>query len=386
MSKTRIFVSSTFFDLTQVRDDIRTAISQVGHEPLLSEFPSFPVLPDLSTIENCKRNVRENTDIFVLIVGGRRGSLDPDTKKPITNVEYETAKQHGIDTFVFVSKAVLNLVSVWEKNPSADFSPHVDSPEVFGFIKSIQAEQKWIYSFEYASQIADILKTQLSVFLKYLLDQKKEGKLKPIKEFLDETPRAQQLALERPKYWEHLLTVELLKSKLGRARQRNNDLERGLIYQKSVKMKGEEYIRWFQSKFNDIEAIMHIITTSGETEIPASWGPPGKAGDPLEIQRAADILTSACNGLVDWEIEVGTVHPPEAFGRLKSLMQGLTSQILSEVERFADELGKVFELPNPEEGEHPINLKFDFPENKIQEITNEAARLRRNTHEWIDDY
>jgi hypothetical protein len=386
MGKTRIFVSSTFFDLTQVREDIRTAISQIGHDPLLSEFPSFPVLPDLSTIENCKRNVREHTDIFVLIVGGRRGSLDSDTNKTITNLEYETAKQNGIDTFVFVNKAVLNLVPIWEKNPTADFSPYVDHPEVFSFIKNIQAEQKWIYSFEYASQIADILRIQLSIFLKYLLDQKKEGKLKPLKEFLNETSRAQQLALDRPDFWEHLLTIELLESKLGIIRRRYSDFQRGLIYRKTVRMLGKEYFSWVRSRLDDLLKLTSIFVTSIPAEIPASWGPPGQAGNPLEIQRAVNTLMSAFDALVDWEIELSAVNPPEPFERVKSLMQGLTAQFLDEVERLVEELNKVFELPNPQECEHKINLAFNFPESKIQEITNEIKRLARNADDWIEDY
>jgi hypothetical protein len=64
MSKTRIFVSSTCFDLSQVREDIRNCIVNLGYEPLLSEYPSFPVYPDLSTIENYNKNVRENTNLF----------------------------------------------------------------------------------------------------------------------------------------------------------------------------------------------------------------------------------------------------------------------------------------------------------------------------------
>ena len=142
MSKTRIFVSSTCYDLAPVREEIRNFISDLGHEPLLSEFPSFPVSPDINTIENCQKVIKESSDIFILIVGGRRGSLDPETSKPITNIEFESAKENEIDSFIFIYKPVLNLLSVWEKNPDADFSPQVDYPEVFKFIKKIKPLKK----------------------------------------------------------------------------------------------------------------------------------------------------------------------------------------------------------------------------------------------------
>jgi hypothetical protein len=37
--------------------------------PVLSEFSSFPVDPNLDAIENCRAVVKEKADIFVLAVG-----------------------------------------------------------------------------------------------------------------------------------------------------------------------------------------------------------------------------------------------------------------------------------------------------------------------------
>jgi hypothetical protein len=167
MTRTTIFVSSTFFDLAQVREDIRMTINSLGHEALLSEYPQFPTLPTLDTIENCRQVVR-SSDIFVLIIGGRRGSLAPVSGKTITVLEYETAVQNGIDCFVFVQENVMSLLTVWKNNPAADFAPAVDSAQVFEFVDKIKSAQKWIFTFARASEIAEILKTQLSVFSKTL--------------------------------------------------------------------------------------------------------------------------------------------------------------------------------------------------------------------------
>ncbi len=242
MNRTRIFVSSTFFDLEQVRDDIRATIAQLGHEPLLNEYPSFPVLPNLDTIENCRKAVR-SSDIFVLIVGGRRGSLDPASGKSVTNVEYETAVQSGIDCLIFVNEKLMTLLPVWQKNPETDFSPSVDSPQVFEFVNKIKNAQRWIFHYAKASEIGEILRTQLSVFLKSLLDRRKSGKLDPIKEFENETERARQLALDRPPLWEYSLTEELLRSKLSMIKQEYDDLSKGLLFHPARTISAEEYIR-----------------------------------------------------------------------------------------------------------------------------------------------
>ena len=155
MSKCRIFVSSTCFDLAAVREDLRSHILALGHEPLLSEYPSFPVNPDADCVANCQRNVREHTDLLVLIIGGRRGYLDENSRKTVTNLEYETARAGGLPVFVFVRRSVQQLLSVWRKNPTADLTPAVDHPDVFHFLDRIYKENRWVFTFEKTSEITE---------------------------------------------------------------------------------------------------------------------------------------------------------------------------------------------------------------------------------------
>src|SRR2546426_4163085 len=92
--------SSTFYDLRQVRADLTAFIvDELGYVPLLSELNSFPVDPDAATAENCRRRVEEDADILILVVGGRYGSVDSDTAKSITNLEYLAARSKGIPIY-----------------------------------------------------------------------------------------------------------------------------------------------------------------------------------------------------------------------------------------------------------------------------------------------
>ena len=60
-----VMISSTFYDLRQIRTNLAEFITDdLGYLPLLSEFPSFPVNPDLNTVENCQARVKENADIY----------------------------------------------------------------------------------------------------------------------------------------------------------------------------------------------------------------------------------------------------------------------------------------------------------------------------------
>jgi hypothetical protein len=281
-------------------------------------------------------------------------------------------------------KPVLTLMPVWEKNPTADFTPQVDYPEVFSFVKRIQAEQKWTFSFEKASEISTILESQLSVFLKYLLDLKKEGKLKPLKEFVGESERAQQLALEQPKYWEFLLTEELFRTKLRKVRRKYNEFQRGLLYKPSRRMPGREYLSWSQAKFADIVALIHVIKTAFTEDVIASWGPPGVPCDPIDVQHAVDKIITACEEMLEWELDLKAVCPPEAFNRVKELMSGYTFMYFEEVERIPDELIKPFKEPDPQ-GEYKISLTFEG--NPVtDELIEEIQKLTDNPFDWIDEY
>lgn len=83
-----MFVSSTCYDLAQVRADLSAFIEGYGFTPMLSETSSFPINPDSTTVENCRRAVHEHADILVLIVGGRYGALDAVDKDTIGGVGF----------------------------------------------------------------------------------------------------------------------------------------------------------------------------------------------------------------------------------------------------------------------------------------------------------
>lgn len=102
--KPTIFISSTCYDLKQIRASLKAVIEEeLGLEAMLSEYSSFPLDPSLGTVENCLRAVQERADILILIVGSRYGYVN-ETGKSVTNLEYLKAKEKGIPIYVFVEK------------------------------------------------------------------------------------------------------------------------------------------------------------------------------------------------------------------------------------------------------------------------------------------
>ena len=117
-----VFVSSTCYDLKQIRSDMKAFFeNHYGFDAMLSEFDSFPIDPCVGSFENCLNNVDQCADLFVLIVGNRYGHI-LESGKSITNLEYLHAKAKGIPVYVFVSKQIINTLPIWRANKTGDFS------------------------------------------------------------------------------------------------------------------------------------------------------------------------------------------------------------------------------------------------------------------------
>jgi hypothetical protein len=212
MRRPCVFVSSTCYDLKQVRADMKLFLEGLGLEPLLSEFSSFPVNPDVNTVDNCLRVVENKADIFVLIVGARYGSTT-EAGKSVTNLEFLGARAKGIPIFVFVTRSVLDLLPLWKANPEADFSGVTDCPKLFEFVAGIkESGNTWIFPFDLAQDIFDILRTQIAYLFMDSLELRKKlvSSGAVAAKFRDLKGTLLRLIIERPRAWEYLLLSESL--------------------------------------------------------------------------------------------------------------------------------------------------------------------------------
>ena len=82
----QVFVSSTFTDLRSERARVAKAILDLGHFPAGMEF--FPAIGEEQL--NYINSIIDLCDYYVLIVGGRYGSLSPDGIS-YTEKEYDCA-------------------------------------------------------------------------------------------------------------------------------------------------------------------------------------------------------------------------------------------------------------------------------------------------------
>lgn len=85
--KLQVFVSSTYLDLKDERQSAVEAILKSGHIPAGMELFSAGSESQLETI----RRWIDESDVYMLILGGRYGSVDPQTSLSYTELEYDYA-------------------------------------------------------------------------------------------------------------------------------------------------------------------------------------------------------------------------------------------------------------------------------------------------------
>lgn len=166
MAKPRIFISSTCFDLNDIRSELTAFLESYNFEVINSQLKNFGVTPQKHSHSACLDQIK-NADYLIVIIGKRRGGTFVNSEKSITNEEYNLALKLGIPVIVFVDRQVEATMPLYKKNPTADFLSVVDDKRIFHFIEFIKSgsEDNWVHNYSNIIDIKDILKTQFSYYL-----------------------------------------------------------------------------------------------------------------------------------------------------------------------------------------------------------------------------
>jgi hypothetical protein len=185
MATPRVFVSSTCYDLKEIRDNLYEFIDSLGYIPVFSDKNEVFYHPDLHSHEACLKEI-ENCQLFILIIGGRfGGTYKYDETKSIVNAEYDTAKKLELPIFTFVQKDVYSNQLTYSKNIASGIADKIEYPaiadqkyakNIFDFIISIRRsdENNGLFEFEFTRDIKDILRKQFAgLFYDFLWNRKK---------------------------------------------------------------------------------------------------------------------------------------------------------------------------------------------------------------------
>ncbi|MGA9351759.1 MAG: DUF4062 domain-containing protein [Anaerolineae bacterium] len=380
-----IFVSSTCYDLKQVRTDIRGFIESLGCEPMLSDFDTFPIDPDLSTVENCLRAVEERADILVLMVGGRYGSTT-EQGKSITNLEYIQARAKGIPVYVFVMRSILDVLPVWKANPEGNFQGVVDSPKLFEFVESLMSSKEvWVFPFDIAQDIMQTLRKQLAYLFNDSLQLRIRMKSVDLPEsLLSLKGPALRLVIERPAGWEYLLLSQVLSDELALAKNLKRDYEYDIALGTGDDFDLQGLISWTQRKLRQLASNAASINQIFGQVLQDALGPPGVPGNPELIVYVAQKLAEVYKTAILWSLEIRRVHVEEELRNLVRIVSRMPANMIREIEEYSERIFREMReaLATPAKPGEVRTLEFilklTMPGN--EEFEEELNRLRRVYH------
>ena len=332
-----VMVSSTFYDLTQIRQDLYVFIAnELGYEPLLSEHKSFPIDPGLDTVENCRRRVEEQADILILVVGTRYGSIDDKTDKSITNLEYLSAKAKSIPIYTFVDRRILHTLPVWKTNPDADYSNVVDTPRLFEFVDGIRsADRAWVFPFDIAHDIVATLRIQFAYLVHELLKLNTMLEGSPLTPHLPEFgPRSLRLALEKPDLWEYLLLFQVWQERVDKLSQDVEDYRARFTIGASEDVVPDAAADWLQTRMHELQNLAQSFTRLVDSEVPRACGPPGEPGDVVRILWVARKFGEILEFALKWSqrVRCARVHAP--FEEPARIVSEFTDDLVDQLCRF----------------------------------------------------
>ena len=186
MSKPRVFISSTFYDLRLVRLELDKFLRVLGYEPVRNETGDIPYGKAESLETYCYKEI-DNVDLLISIIGSRFGTpSEGDKARSISNVELRTALKENKHVFIFIEKNVFIEYETYLLNKDKDIEyKYVDNPNIYRFIEEIKAlpNNNNIKEFETADDITSYLREQFAGLMKqYFIDEQKYRETSIIKD------------------------------------------------------------------------------------------------------------------------------------------------------------------------------------------------------------
>ena len=178
MAHPRVFISSTYYDLKNVRADLERYIKGRGFDPVLNERGQIPYGNEEKLEEYCYREI-ENCDILVSIIGGRHGSSSSHDPYSISQKELKTAIDLGRPVYIFVEKSVLFEYKIYEQNKESKDIVYVavDNVAIYQFMDEVFSLliNNQVAPFETSSDITEYLQEQWAgLFQRLLRDDAKK--------------------------------------------------------------------------------------------------------------------------------------------------------------------------------------------------------------------
>lgn len=251
MAKPRIFISSTFYDLKQVRSDLDNFINGLGYEVIRNEEGKIAYENQESLENYCYREV-SNIDILIAIIGGRFGSESNEEQYSITQKEIKKAIESNKLVYIFIDRYVDAEYSTYLKNKDENIKyAQVDDARVYKFIEEIRNLKKnnTISPFSTSNDIISFLREQWAgLFQRYLSILSKQVEVDTVTQLK-----------------EALNTVQQLTTYLKEANSKHDEAVKQILIQNHpVFSELKKVMRWnFPIIFHNISELINLLAPWG---------------------------------------------------------------------------------------------------------------------------
>jgi hypothetical protein len=172
MAIPRVFVSSTYYDLKYVRNEIETFIQNLGYDPVLHEKNKV-TYKQTETLEDSCYNEISTCDILICIIGNKYGTKSESNDYSITMNELKNAIRDQKKIYVFIQKDVAFENTLYNLNKDLpDFKTiAADNIIIHEFINDLKQNNNNfpIEDFENVADILNSIKSQFAGLFQSLL-------------------------------------------------------------------------------------------------------------------------------------------------------------------------------------------------------------------------
>lgn len=174
MAVPRVFISSTYYDLKQVRNIVGTFIKDLGYDPVMHERADVAYSQNAPLEMDCYAEVA-SCDIIVCIIGNHFGSQATDNDFSITMNEVFTAIKEKKKVYIFINNDVYveNRTYIRNKDTGTFKSAYTDDIKIHEFIEKLQntVRDHVIEPFDSTDDIVETLRKQFAGLLQSLLQR-----------------------------------------------------------------------------------------------------------------------------------------------------------------------------------------------------------------------
>lgn len=176
MAFPRVFISSTYYDLRQYRNNIESFIQSIGYEPVMHERATIAYSQNQPLEKDCYTEL-SSCEIVVGIIGNHFGSQSSESELSVTMEELKTALKEKKKLYVFISKEVFYENRTYKKNKENGnenfLSAFTDNIKIHEYLAELtdDVNDHYIAPFETTDEIISILKAQFAGLFQGLLSR-----------------------------------------------------------------------------------------------------------------------------------------------------------------------------------------------------------------------